>query len=98
MIASAAGMAMTAWGASMGTDTAGQRIGKGALTLGGGVLQGIGTGAMIGGVPGAILGALTALPAAIEAVGTIVVTTEEKIEQFDKTIQESSNNKLLAEN
>ena len=96
MIASVAGMAMTAGAATIGTDTAGQRGVKSALTFGGGALQGIGTAAMFGWtLPGVILGALTALPAAIEAVSIAVVTTEEKIEQFDKAIQESSNNKLL---
>lgn len=98
MVASAVGMAATLGATTMSTDTAGQRAGKSALTGLGGLAQGVGTGLMMGGPAGAIMGVLTALPAAIEAIGIAIETTEEKIERYDKAIQDANNNKLISEN
>lgn len=98
MVASALGMAATLGATTMSTDTVGQRAGKSVLTGLGGLAQGVGTGLMMGGPAGAVMGILTALPAAIEAVGIAIETTEEKIERYDKAIQDANNKKLISEN
>ena len=86
MIASVLGSGLTLGAAAINPDTDTGRYGKAAMTGAGGLLQGIGTGLMMGGPTGAIMGVLTALPSAIEAVGIAVETTEEKIEKYDKAI------------
>jgi hypothetical protein len=67
MIASALGGAATTWAASM--DVNENRGLKAGLTGVGAALQGIGTGFMVGGVAGGIIGTLSALPGIIEAIG-----------------------------
>jgi len=94
MIASAAGLAATTWAASV--DVNENRGLKTGLTAAGGILSGVGTGLMIGGVPGAIIGALTALPSILEAIGMASESTTERLSRLQKAITDTSNAKLEA--
>ena len=91
LIASAAGGALTLASAGIEGKTQGQLVAKGALEGVGSVLQGIGTGAMIGGIPGAILGALTAIPGVISGISTAWETATERAERFKKASEEANN-------
>lgn len=92
MVASAAGLALTTAAASIDVDK--QRGLKAGLTGAGSVLSGIGTGMMIGGWAGAAVGALSALPGIIEAIGMATESTEEKVSRLGKAIEEASNKKI----
>ena len=92
MVASTVGLGLTTRAASL--DVNKDRGTKALMTGLGGVFSGIGTGAMIGGAPGAIIGALTALPGIIEAIGMAVESTEEKIARLQQNITDSQNEVL----
>ena len=89
MIAAGLGMVATTYAASLDVNT--DRTQKAVMTGLGGIFSGIGTGAMIGGVPGLIIGTLSAIPSVIEAVGMATETTEEKINRLKSSVEESSN-------
>jgi len=59
----------------------------------GSAIPGIGT--VAGGIGGAIIGALSGLP---EAIDLIVETAEEKVERFNQQITDANNKKLISEN
>jgi hypothetical protein len=95
MISSMIGLAVTGVAANMNSTS--QRYLKSGATAFGGLAQGFGTMAMQGfTIPGIVMGALTALPSVIEAVGIAVETTEEKIQRLSDAATESSNKKLIA--
>ena len=92
MLFSTAGLAATTIAASM--DVNKQREAKAITTGLGGVLQGVGTGMMMGGVPGAIMGAMTALPSIIEAIGMASESTSEKVNRFKQELNDLHNKTL----
>lgn len=92
LLANAAGGALTLASASIKGDSEEQLRGKGALEGAGALLQGIGTGAMMGGgIPGAIVGALTALPGIISGVATAHENAAEKAERLKKAVEDTNN-------
>ena len=92
MVASAAGLALQSWSLNMGTSTEGERIGKGVTQGAGSILSGIGTMAMMGGgLPGAIIGVLSALPGIISAIDVMIETTSEKITRLKGEVTETQN-------
>ena len=96
MAASAAGLALTTWGASMDVET--QRNEKAITTGLGGVLSGVGTGFMMGGWVGAVMGTLTALPSVLESIGMITESTTEKIERLKSNITKAENKAIISKN
>ena len=95
MVASATGMAMTTVAASINEkDSDFARKGKSLLTGAGSILQGVGTGLMINGPIGALIGALTALPGIIEALGIWSESTAERIEKLESSISDATNEKI----
>ena len=95
MGASALGLVATTLGASMDANT--QRQEKAWATGIGSALSGIGTGFMIGGGWGAIIGALTALPGIIEAIGLSSETTAEKVSRLQNTLTEATNARIKSQ-
>ena len=92
MIASTLGLTATTYAASL--DVNKDRGLKAGMTGLGGILSGIGTGVMLGGPVGAIMGVLTALPSIIEAIGMASETTEEKVNRLEKSIEETNNERI----
>lgn len=92
LLANVAGGALTLASASIKGDSEAQLRGKGALEGVGALLQGIGTGAMMGGgIPGAIVGALTALPGIISGIATAHENAAEKAERLKKAVEDTNN-------
>jgi len=60
----------------------------------GSALSGVGTGFMIGGGWGAVIGVLTALPGIIEAIGMASESTEEKVQKLSDAVKSTNNEKL----
>ena len=94
MVASTIGLGFTTAAASL--DVNKDREKKAWMTGLGGVLSGIGTGAMIGGIPGLIMGALTAIPSILEAVGLASESVAEKVERLQKNVDDTRNEKIKA--
>lgn len=96
MIASAVSGIATTVAASI--DVNKNRELKAGLTGAGAALQGLGTGLMVGGWAGGIVGTLSALPGILESVGMLFTSTEEKISKFSSTLEASENKRLKSKN
>ena len=94
MAASTIGLGLTTAAASL--DVNKDREKKAWLTGIGSALNGVGTGAMIGGVPGVIIGALTAIPGIIEAIGMASESVVEKVNRLQSNIDTTKNEKIKA--
>ena len=92
MIASTAGLALSTIAGNMNVNQS--RGLKAGFTAASAALQGLGTGLMIGGVPGAIMGAFNSLPGIIEAIGMASESTEERISRLGAAITEVGNKEL----
>lgn len=96
MTASLAGTALSTIAAGKDIET--QRQSKAALTGISSALQGIGTGFMVGGVAGGVIGTLTALPGVLNAIGMATESTSEKVERLKNNLKETSNEMLTSKN
>ena len=92
MVASTAGLALSTVAGNM--DINQNRGLKAGLTGASAALQGLGTGLMLGGAPGVIMGAFSSLPGIIEAIGIASESTEEKISRLGSAITETGNKKI----
>lgn len=88
MTLTALGTGATLLGAGMQNGTA-----KTGITAAGGVLSGVGS-ILMGGAMGKIMGTIQLITTGIELLGNMIETTEEKIERFDKAIDDANNKKL----
>lgn len=95
MGATALGLAATT--AATSIDVNQNRGLKSGLTAAGSVLQGIGTGFMIGGGAGALIGTLTAIPGLIEAIGMASESTSEKIQRLQDNLTEATNARIKSQ-
>lgn len=94
MIAATAGLAFTTVAAGMDLNT--QRQEKAWMTGIGSALSGAGTGLMMGGWVGAIVGTLTSLPGIIEAIGMSSESVSEKLTRLKTNVTEAQNKAIIS--
>ena len=94
MIAATAGLTLTTAAAGMDLNT--QRQEKAWLTGIGSALSGIGTGFMMGGWVGTIVGTLTSLPGIIEAIGMSSESVSEKLTRLKTNVTEAQNKAIVS--
>lgn len=94
MVASTIGLSTAALAASV--DVNENRGLKAGLTGASSILQGVGTGLMIGGWPGAIMGILSALPGVFESLNMITESTEDKVKRLQSEVEQTNNNRIQA--
>ena len=94
MIAATAGLTLATAAGGMDLNT--QRQEKAWLTGIGSALSGIGTGFMMGGWVGAIVGTLTSLPGIIEAIGMSSESVSEKLTRLKSNVTEAQNKAIIS--